>query len=198
MKRFIAGSVLAVAFFAALAGSALAQEEAPFIQFGARAAVVMHSTYEFDEVVNHHYTPGFGFGVGLVLKHTVSDALSLRGDPSFYSRSLYNYGSGSIYVGEIALCIPLTANYYVSSDRIYISGGFELDVPLKTQRFEYSSGVDIGDDRSYVDIGFLVGGGYMILPTVGADARYVIYFNNPRKSSSELLMSYGIGVFFLF
>jgi len=200
MKRFVVGSVLAVMLFAASVRSAWAQEETPFIQFGARAAVVMHSTYEIDEVVNHHYGPGFGFGVGLVLRHTVSDALNFRGEPSFYWRGLYTYTSGlmPISVDEMALCIPLMANYFISPERIYISGGLELDLPFKTQRFEYSSGVDIGYDRSFVDIGFLIGGGYMIAENIGVDARYVIYFNNPRKSSSELLMSYGIGAFILF
>jgi hypothetical protein len=197
MKRLFLGSVFTAVLLAASAGSARAQDEA-LLQYGVRASVIMHSVYELDDENNHHYNPGFGFGAGLLLRHIVSDELSLRGEPTFYWRTLYNYESGSIYVNEMALCIPLTANYYISSDKIYLSGGLEFDLPFNTQRFVNSNALNIGDDRSYVDVGFLVGGGYMVADNIGVDARYVIYFNNPRKRFSELLMSYGIGVFMFF
>jgi len=137
--------------------------------------------------------------VGLVAKRAFSDELSFGGEASLYYRSLYSYKSGSVSIDEMALCIPLTVNYKLPSDRfpVYVSGGLELDVPFNTQRFEYSSGVDI-DDRAAVDIGFLLGAGYMINQNIGVDARYVFNFNEPRKNSSNLLMSYGVGVFVIF
>jgi len=191
MKRFIAGSILAAALFATTVS---AQDG---IQFGIRASFIAHSTYDD----TYDYSPGLGYGAGAVVKYSVSDALNFSANPSLYYRSLYTYNNG-VSIDELALCIPLSVNYFVSLDRfpIYISGGLELDVPFNTKRFQYSSASDI-DNRSAVDIGFLIGAGYMITDAVGVDARYVVYFNKPRNGndySSELLMSYGIGVFLLF
>jgi opacity protein-like surface antigen len=203
MKLFVVGSVFAVALLAVSAGSVRAQDT-PFIQFGLRAALIAHSTYDDKNSGDYHnYDAGFGYGAGLVLKHAISDELYFSGEPSLYYRSLYSYkrsDGSTASIDEMALCIPLMANYFVSLDRFptYLYGGLELDVPLKTQYVvNVSNGVDL-DGRSAVDVGFLIGIGCMVIENLGVDARYVIYFNNPRKEYSELLMSYGIGVFLLF
>jgi len=188
MKRFITGTILAAALFA----TAVCAQDG--LQFGIRASLVAHSTYDD----TYDYSPGLGYGAGLVVKYSVSEALNFSSNPSLYYRSLYSYVNG-VSLDELALCIPIAVNYFVSLDRypIYVSGGLELDVPFNTKRFEYANGMDI-DNRSAVDIGFLIGAGYMITDNIGVDARYIVYFNEPRDGDSELLMSYGIGVFLLF
>jgi len=191
MKRFIVGSILAVALFAASARSA--DEET---RFGARATLVAHAFYE--DYYHYSYEPGLGYGAGVVIKRTISDILSLRGEASFYYRSLYRLNSESR--NEMAVSFPIMVNYHIPHDSFdgYVSGGLQLDIPFGST---VVNGSGLTSDRSGVDAGFLIGAGYMIVPDrLGVDARYVFYFNKPlvSKNVGYMLMSYGIGVFVLF
>jgi opacity protein-like surface antigen len=192
MKRFFAGSVLAVALFAAAASAQT--------QFGGRLALSGHQLYS--EYVK--YYAGLGYGGGAVVKQTFSDELSLQAEASFSYRNLY-YNNSRNYISEMAVSIPVMVNWYIPGDRFkgYVIGGLQADIPFSSEQKYWGIKADISKYRSAVDIGIIIGAGYVFPGApVGIDARYVFNFNEPIEFANDSraiwLMSYTLGLFVLF
>jgi len=146
---------------------------------------------------------------GGVIKIPVADAISIGAEASFYYRKLYDY-SGTFYsdaISEMAVCVPITVQYTIPTEGIplYVAGGLQVDIPIGSKReFAWASGGTAaipGMERAVVDVGILIGAGYMLTSNFGFDARYVFNFNEPMKiagNSGLMLMSYGVGAFMYF
>ncbi|MDR0331670.1 MAG: PorT family protein [Chitinispirillales bacterium] len=213
MKRFIVASCLAVVLAGGIASSANAQG----LQFGVRAGMSMNM-FSIDETGAPDFDMGFGFGGGLALKYAFTEQLSLNPEVSFYYRTLGSYSTDLFGLAkmeasfnEMAVSIPILVQYAPIADvPLYVTGGIQLDIPFSTKakvEMTYLGETekeeeDASDERASVDIGIAVGVGYMILPNLGVDFRYVFNVNQPfdedKTASKSSLMSMGLGITYLF
>jgi hypothetical protein len=157
---------------------------------------------------------GLGFGGGPALKYAIAGQLSVSAEASFYYRSLGS--SEEVYddedfrqitsasADEMAVSVPVMLQLtLVPSVPLYVAAGIQLEVPFSTKwkykdEVTYSDGeVNViadfdggADERSSADFGIAFGAGYMILPSLGVDFRYVINVNDIADLGSTTLGSF--------
>ncbi|MDR0331669.1 MAG: PorT family protein [Chitinispirillales bacterium] len=202
MKRFIVASCLSFV----LAYGYMASANAEGLRVGARAGGAMNFFSVPDSP--SEYDAGFGFGGGAALKYPITEQLSVNPELGFYYRSLggYSMGSEKITMPEMAISIPVLAQYAPIADvPFYAAAGVQLDIPFGSKYKHTYAGKSSSDDnknRSSVDFALALGVGYMILPDLGADFRFAANLTQPfdeNKAGYETsLMSIGLGVTYYF
>ncbi|GBU24545.1 hypothetical protein R83H12_01179 [Fibrobacteria bacterium R8-3-H12] len=120
---------------------------------------------------------------------------------------------------EFAVSVPIMVKWF-PIEAFYIAAGFQLDIPIGAEyceedgdkectkldgKKEYGDGVNTKDqqnpERASVDLGIPIGLGYMIMPNLGVDFRFVLGLNKliiKEKNESGKMMTFGLGLTYLF
>lgn len=184
-------TIAVAAAFLCAATVANAQEG---MTFGARLGYSVQSLGKHDMGL-------LGGGAGLVVNIPAGPAI-IAPEIAFMYRTNYSYEQnvpGNAWAGiparkvkssqtEFAVSIPIMAKYPVM-DKLYTAAGIQADIPIgaemcqndvcapmdgKEPESQVNPGYVTGNpDRSFVDLGAVVGVSYMVMPNLSVDARYI-------------------------
>jgi outer membrane immunogenic protein len=151
---------------------------------------------------------GYGFGGGLVSTVSLTSTLSFVSEFNFlYRKPMIQdlsdyYGSGAeAYETEFAISIPIMFQLAIAEGIPYFAAGIQLDTPISpkitlTDGKEEES--ESYDDRASIDLGVVLGVGYLITPSIGIDARVVIGLTEPTRNGEDSWKQYGAGLTYYF
>jgi hypothetical protein len=167
------------------------------MRFGIRAGFNIYDFY-FGYSIMEDIGTGKGFGAGLVVNVPIASMLRFNAGLDFYYRQLFN---GEVnYPGivqgesifEYAVSIPVLLQ--IGKD-FYAAVGAQLDIPISTGWASISS-ISIpdyfSDNRSSVDLGIVLGFGYMF-ENIGLDFKFVYGLNRLFKDFTANYYHYGSG-----
>jgi hypothetical protein len=205
------------------------EDEKKGLKFGVRAGFNLNK-FSFGYKDWDKKEMGYSIGVGLALNVPIVSFISLNTGLNFYYRELFNWEISDYYIysnwhsydsyfgdlNDFAISIPVLLQFGSS---FYFVTGIQLDIPFavesSTTRGDFGTedgggGYHFTDNRSSVDVGFVLGLGYMF-KNFGFDFRYVYgltglfkdfsYYDNDIYNDykdKSWLGQYCLGVFYFF
>jgi len=179
-----------------------------FAGYGFRAGFDLYDYSTGNSNTDKDIKMGYGFGGGLVTTVPLNSTLSFVSEFSFFYRkpiiqdlSDY-YGSGAeAYETEFSISIPIMFQLTLAQGMPYFAAGIQLDTPISpkvTMTDGKNSESRDYDDRTSIDLGIVLGIGYLITPNIGVDARAVIGLTEPSKNGDDSWKQYGAGLTYYF
>jgi len=145
---------------------------------------------------------GLGGGGGLVAIIPISDNFAARTGVEFGYRTLYNMklpGGDEQSASEFALNIPAMVQYTLF-ESIWLGVGAQLDIPFATEIHIGSNSSEF-KDRSAVDFGIIIGGGWNLSSNIVLDIRGTIVglaLTNLSSDDDSSLYQASVGLTYLF
>jgi hypothetical protein len=155
-----------------------------------------------------------GIGAALVVNIPVGPVV-IAPEVGFLTRTVYNYESKPSNpipgeetekgkVTEMAVNIPIMIKYFPIED-LYVAAGFQLGIPIGTEEcpdegdctefdgkketinLGYGQTIELPHPERTLDIGIPIGVGYMVMPNLALDFRFVLGLNKIVKWEMDLL-----------
>jgi len=146
------------------------------MRLGIRAALHGSSvTTGNGKEIDEDYGIGYGGSGGLVTIIPISGDFAARTGAELSYRTLYNMelpGGDKQSASEFALSIPAMVQYTLI-ESVWLGVGVQLDIPFATEIDVDGNSSDF-KDRSAVDFGIIIGGGYNLSSNIVLDLRGTI------------------------
>jgi len=179
---------------------------------------VAFSLYDYstgDSEEDKYVNIGYGFGGGLVTTVQLTSKLSFVSEFNFLYRKPVIFSdvpseiiigtpgtSFDIYLTEFAISIPIMFQLTLAESMPYLAAGIQLDTPIASKMTAKIKGSKPEskdyDDRVSLDLGIVLGVGYLLTPDIGVDARVVIGLTEPSKNGDDSWKQYGAGLTYYF
>lgn len=179
------------------------------MKLGARVNLGLISGTTGDDDLDDYIDIGMGFpviGIGIVADYPINDALAISGELGFQYRNLFSMSQDEnidVTANEFAINIPVMLKFSAMPE-LYLGAGIQLDLPISSEQVSEYEGTEITEDiesRNSVDLGLIIGAGYMVADNIGVDLRFIKNLNgvadkNVMEDGSYWGLGLGVSYFF--
>jgi len=174
--------------------------------YGFRAGFSLYDYSSGKNKIDKYVKMGHGFGGGLVVNKQLSSSFGYVQELNFIYRKPViidnKSGANSYYVTEFALSTPMMFQFSPVEDMpLYLAAGAQLDALISSKMTKKVLGHEESEDtegRVSLDLGIVLGVGYLITPNIGVDIRAVIGLTEPTKNKEDGWNQYGAGLTYYF
>ncbi len=172
--------------------------------YGFRAGFSLYDYSTGNSAEDKYVKMGYGFGGGLVVNKQLSGSFSYVQEANFLYRKpviIDTSGVSEKYVTEYALSTPMMFQFTLDEGMPCLAAGVQLDATISSKTTDKRGGKEEKsdtEDRVSLDLGIVLGVGYLITPHVGVDLRAVIGLTEPTLNKEDGWNQYGAGLTYYF